>query len=602
VTLTDQGVEAADRIAEAFQARAGQPGLAYGIVSGGRLAHARGLGERSAGGAAPDADTVFRIASMTKSFTAAAVLVLRDEGKLALDDEAAAYLPELAGVRYGAGGARPTIRNLLTMTAGLPTDDPWGDRQQGLPLDDFARLLRGGVSFAWPPGVRFEYSNLGYAVLGAVISAVSGAGYPDFVRDRLLRPLGMAGTGYHVTDFDPRRLALGYRRGEAGWAELEPDPCGAFAPMGGVFSSVADLAIWVAGFAAAFGATAYGADGASTAGGVPHPLSAASLREMQLPQVAMAQWPPEALPGSPAGSGAGSYGFGLMIAEDPSWGRIVNHSGGYPGFGSHMRWHAASGLGVAVLANSTYAGASTLGARLLDAVLRHSVPAGHGPAATFGERAATALTSLAPEGPWQQTLAARERVTGLLQHWDDAVAGRLFASNVVQDEPYQQRRRKAELLRDRIGEFRDDPRPPESDSPAHCRWWLRGERGVVQVEILLTPQHAPLVQALRLAVPPAPGSLLAERVEALVALLNDGTPAWPDSLPTSGWLDTGLVVRRFRMAAGWAGHCGLGLFRAGDGERSATVELDGEHAKLTLAVVVDPATKELHQAEIHLVP
>jgi hypothetical protein len=291
-----------------------------------------------------------------------------------------------------------------------------------------------------------------------------------------------------------------------------------------------------------------------------------------------------------------------MIAEDPSWGRIVCHGGGYPGFGSHMRWHAASGLGVMVLANSTYAGASTLGAWLLDAVLRNSVPAGAGPAATFGERAAAALPSLAPQGPWPQTVAARDTVTGLLQHWDDAVADRLFAGNVVQDEPYPHRRRKAELLRERIGEFRRDPRPPESDSPAHCRWWLRGERGVVQVEILLTPQAPPLVQALRLAVPPAPGSLLAGRVEALVALLNEGTPGWPGSLPTSAWLDTGLAVRRLRMAAGWAGRCVPGLFRAGDGERSATVELDGEHAKLTLAVAVDPATKQLHQADIHLVP
>jgi hypothetical protein len=110
-----------------------------------------------------------------------------------------------------------------------------------------------------------------------------------------------------------------------------------------------------------------------------------------------------------------------------------------------------------------------------------------------------------------------------------------------------------------------------------------------------------LVQALRLAVPPAPDSLLAGRIDALVALLNDGTPGWPESLPASAWLDTGLAVRRFWMAAGWAGRCAPGLFRAGDGERSATVELDGEHAKLTLAVTVDPATKELQQADIQLV-
>ena len=86
------------------------------------------------GGPAPDERTVFRIASMSKSFTASAVLLLRDAGALRLDDPAAAYVPELAGWVNGAADAGPlTIRHLLTMTAGLPTDDPWGDRQQGLP-------------------------------------------------------------------------------------------------------------------------------------------------------------------------------------------------------------------------------------------------------------------------------------------------------------------------------------------------------------------------------------------------------------------------------------------------------------------------------------
>jgi CubicO group peptidase (beta-lactamase class C family) len=585
-------VAAADRIAEAFQARGGQPGLAYGLIADGRLAHGRGLGERTVGGAVPDAGTVFRIASMTKSFTAAALLVLRDEGKLALDDQAADYLPDLAGVRPAPGGARPAIRNLLTMTAGLPTDDPWGDRQQGLPLADFAALLRDGVSFAWAPGIQFEYSNLGYAILGAVITAVSGVPYPDFVRDRLLVPLGMSGTGYHAADFDAERLARGYRRGEAGWTELEMAPCGAFAPMGGVFSCVADLARWVSWLAAAHSLAGHAGDDGS-------PLAAASRREMQLPQVAMPPSALTALPGGPAGSGAGSYGFGLMIDEDAAWGRIAGHSGGYPGFGSHMRWHPATGLGVAVLGNSTYAGATTLSARLLDAVLRHSGPAG----AAHGNGSGSWLPSLAPAGPWPQAQAAREAVTALLRDWDDAEADRLFSANVAQDEPYPQRRHKAELARERLGDLRDHPtRAPQFDSPAHCRWWLAGERGAVQAEILLTPHASPLVQALRLAVPPLPDSPLGQALRTLVALLNDGTPGWPDSLEASPWLDTALAVRRFRMAAGWAGRCEPGLYRAGDGEGSATLELDGEHARLTLSVGLDPATGTLHQAEVQLAP
>ncbi len=251
LTPGDAGQLAA--IAESYLLRGGQPGLVYGIVAGGSLVHARGLGERRLGGPPPDTDTVFRIASMTKSFTAAAVLALRDDGALALEDLAADFVPELREISPAtADSPGISIRHLLTMTAGFPTDDPWGDRQQGLPSGEFARFLAGGVRFAWAPGTRFEYANLGYAILGRVIAAASGAGYPDFVRSRLLRPLGMTVTGFEAAEFSEAQLAGGYRRGPGGWEELVPDPAGAFAPMGGIFSTVSDLSRWLGGFAAAF--------------------------------------------------------------------------------------------------------------------------------------------------------------------------------------------------------------------------------------------------------------------------------------------------------------------------------------------------------------
>ena len=166
------------------------PGMAYGVVIAGDLVHARGLGTLHHGeDRVPDADSVFRIASMTKSFTASAVLLLRDEGALRLDEPVGTYVPELAGFR-GATADSPliTVRHLLTMSGGLPTDDPWGDRLQGLPLDAFAELLGGGFTFAWPPGTAFEYSNLGYGILGRVLTNVSGQEYRDLIRDRLLDP------------------------------------------------------------------------------------------------------------------------------------------------------------------------------------------------------------------------------------------------------------------------------------------------------------------------------------------------------------------------------------------------------------------------------
>ena len=579
---------AVDALADAFQRRGGQPALVYGIVAGGRLAHARGLGHRWLGGPAPDAGTVFRIASMTKSFTAAAVLLLRDEDALALDDRAEIYVPELRSLAPASPDApRISVRHLLTMTAGFPTDDPWGDRQQGLPLAEFSALLSGGLSFAWAPGTRFEYSNLGYALLGRVITAASGMAYPDFVRNRLLRPLHLSQTGFDASEFDLARLAHGYRHGEGGWEELVPDACGAFAPMGGIFSCVADLARWVSGFAAAF------PPGDADSGGA-HPLPRAARREMQLPRVALGPPALARFPGDPSGTGPASYGFGLFVEESPAWGRIVGHSGGYPGFGSHMRWHVATGTGVIVLANSTYAGASSLAVRLLEAVLPQVPAAGPLTAPPVSGPAP------APGGPWPQTAQARRKVDRLLRAWDDAAADRLFSENVAQDEPYPERRHKAELIGQRIGDFREDPdRRAEFDSPAHCRWWLRGERGTVQAEIRLTPERPPRVQALTLAVPPAPDSPLAQMLASLVSLLNDGAPGWPSTLPVSPAVDTGLLLRQLRMAGAWAGRCRPGAVRAGNGETAVTVELDGEHARLVLAVVTGP-DGQLNQADILL--
>jgi CubicO group peptidase (beta-lactamase class C family) len=589
-----------DELAAGYQQRGGQPGLAYGIVLDGELVHAAGLGERHVGGPPPDAGTVFRIASMSKSFTASAVLALRDDGVLKLDDPAEEYVPEMRGwPGVTPDSARISIRHLLTMTAGFPTDDPWGDRQQGLPLEDFARFLARGVSFNWAPGTRFEYSNLGYAILGRVITAVTGHSYPDYIRRRLLHPLGMTRTGFEAEEFEAlgpseggtSGLARGYRRatgdGKAGggWSEVAFDAAGAFAPMGGVFSCVRDLARWVAGFAAAF------PPGGPEAAGA-HPVRPATRREMQLPQVLTGWDKPTAFPGDTAPA-LSAYGFGLFVEDHPGFGRIASHSGGYPGFGSNMRWHPASGTGVIALGNSTYAAMMTLATRLLDAVL----PQRDRPATGYG----VALAPAAPggAGPWPETLAAREAVSGLLRSWDDARAARLFTPNVAQDAPFDERRQVIAVIRDRIGDFRDDEvRRPEFDTPAHCRWWLAGERAVVQAQIQLNPERPPRVQSLTLAVPPTAGSALGQTLDTLLAWLNGTDRDWPAAIPVAAPVDAGLLARRLRMAAVWAGPCRLGAYRAGDGAASVAVELPGEHATLTLILVVDPASGTLRQADI----
>jgi CubicO group peptidase (beta-lactamase class C family) len=582
---------AADEIVARFHERGGQPAISYGIVQGGRLVHAAGFGARSLGGPAPDERTVFRIASMSKSFTASAVMLLRDHGALRLDDQVAVYVPDLEGWANGAVDAGPlTIRHLLTMTAGFPTDDPWGDRQQGLPLDEFQALLAGGVTFNWAPGTRFEYSNLGYAILGLVVAAAAGMPYDQYVRTRLLAPLGMTKTGFEAGEFSPDELALGYRHGSGGWQELPFDPYGAFAPMGGVFSTVADLATWSAGFAAA-----YPPDDTATADGPPpdpHPLSRASRRHMQLPQAVTGWRAPDRIPGGPPAPPS-YYGFGLFVDEDPAVGRIVSHSGGYPGFGSNMRWHPATGTAVIALGNGTYSPMYALAELVLKALLTRI------PAAQVA--LAPAVRGARGGAPWPETLAAADAASALVGHWDDARADALFTENVALDRPYPERQADLALLRERIGAFSvDESRPAESDTPAHRRWWLAGEHAVVAAAIQLNPQRPPRVQSLSVAIPPAPGSVLARALAAVAGWLNDGAADWRSVLPFAPEADGGLIARRLRMAAAWAGPVTPGAYQAGDGSSSATLALVGEHATVTLSLLVNPSTGEIRQADVAL--
>ena len=182
-----------DRTMENYRLDAHIPGMVWGIVQDGRLVHVKGAGVQDIETKRPvTADTLFRIASMTKAFTALSILQLRDDGKLALDAPVETYVPELRGWKYPTDDSpKIRVRELLTHTAGFVTDDPWGDRQTPLPEDDFTRLLRDGVPFTRPPAMAMEYSNLGYALLGRIIANVAGQPYKDVVQRLLLAPLGM---------------------------------------------------------------------------------------------------------------------------------------------------------------------------------------------------------------------------------------------------------------------------------------------------------------------------------------------------------------------------------------------------------------------------
>ena len=558
------------------------PGLIYGIVLDGELVHSRGLGSLRVGeDVTPTTSSIFRIASMTKSFTASTVLLLRDEGRLGLDDEVAHHVPELASVQLPTSDSPPiTIRHLLTMTAGFPTDDPWGDRQQGLDLGEFSELLRGGLSFAWAPGTRFEYSNLGYGILGRLITNVAGHEYREVVRERFLQPLGMTSSGYLEEEFEPERLARGYVWRDGVFLEEPMDPYGALASMGGMFTTVDDLTRWVAGFQDAWPPRD------DPEGG--HPLSRASRREMQQPMV------PADLRLSAAAADAMPdveslhYGFGLFQIDDVRFGRVVGHAGGYPGFGSHMRWHPASGLGVIALANGRYTPTTLLAKELLGVLLEAEVAP---PRRTR---------------PNAATRAAREAVDALIRAWDDASAAELFAMNVELDEPLASRKAVLDRIRERHGRLTlDGDAPGQSATGFHQVWWLNGERGGrVRAEILLTPEAQPRVQTFAITSIPEPPHAVRHAAHELVKSINAGAGSgeilWPADLAVGPDLDLAAALRQLRAAEARYGPVALGPLTDSDGERKATYRLHGARGHLELTLTHDPDARCV--AAVSLVP
>ena len=342
---------ATDRIFADFCLDAHIPGLVYGVVIDGRLVHVGAFGVQDLDSRRPvNADTLFRIASMTKAFTALTLLKLRDDGRLRLDANAEEYVPEMRDWKYPTEDSpRIRVRDLLSHAGGLVTDDPWGDRQTPLPEADFSRLLREGVPFTRAPGTAYEYSNLGYALLGRIITNVSQHPYAETITQTLLVPLGMTSSGF-VADTAPKeRRALGYRWEDDAW---RPEPLlgpGAFGAMGGLQTSANDYTKWVS-----FLLSAWPARDGKDAG----PVRRSTVRELaegvNMPRLRDRF----ARTGSPTCKQAIAYGRGMIVAMDCDLGVTLSHGGGYPGYGSHVLLMPDRGAAIFAFANRTYAGPS----------------------------------------------------------------------------------------------------------------------------------------------------------------------------------------------------------------------------------------------------
>ncbi|MCG6927790.1 MAG: beta-lactamase family protein [Acidobacteria bacterium] len=549
-----------DRIFRAWADTAKAPGVTWGIVIDGQLAHTGAVGIRDL--ATEDAvtvDSVFRIASMTKSFTAMAVLKLRDEGRLALDDPVERYIPELARIPYPTRDApRITIRHLLTHSAGFPEDNPWGDRHLDASPDELAAWLREGIPFSRAPGVAFEYSNYGFALLGRVVAAASDQPYRDYVDEAVLRPLGMSASTWEATSVPPDHLARGYRREDDEWIEEIPLAHGTFGAMGGLYSSVPDLARYTSFLLSAWPPR----DDPETG-----PIRRASAREMQQAQrlsVAAASRPSVE---APLRLVAGGYGFGLGERRDCRFERRVSHSGGLPGYGSNMTWLPEHGVALVCLANVTYAGCGRAVSDALEALAETG-----------------ALKPRVPQ-PAPALEQAREDVSRLVADWDDSLADRILADNVFLDRPREVRRKEIEELHARHGECRDTG-SIEARNPLRGGWRMACDRGHLRVDVTLAPTSPPRVQSLSVRGALPLGEPLSTLAAHLAALTKEAT-AQDLGLPLGPGLDTATLRARVQAAASRWGGCRLDEVLEGDGTTHARLRLVCAQGDLEAALRLD---------------
>lgn len=268
--------------------------------------------------------TKFRLGSLTKQFTAAAILLLAEQGRLSLEDPVSRHWPEAP-----AAWKAITIEHLLRHTSGIPnlTDDPQYMQEwkyhPSPPAKSLGHVRDRPLDFA--PGSRMSYSNSGYILLGLVIENVSGQSYAQFVRAKIFEPLGMRDSGYDTNDAVLPQRAAGYSAGPDGIRNAQyvdmTIPHGA----GALYSTSADLLRWTQGL--------YGG----------RLLSAASLARMITP-------------------GLSNYGYGVMVNDAGR--RSITHSGGIEGFNTQLTYYPDSRITVAVLANLNGNAAGQLAAQL----------------------------------------------------------------------------------------------------------------------------------------------------------------------------------------------------------------------------------------------
>jgi CubicO group peptidase (beta-lactamase class C family) len=310
-------------------------GAAVGVVRGDDLAWSAGFGFAEAGVLQlPQVTTLYRVASITKTFTGTAIMQLCQAGRLHLDDPAVAHLPELRRAASPFGPVETvTIRRMLSHESGLASDPPGTDwavpAYQGMVERTLGRAADIGTKV--PPNAQHKYSNLAYQLLGEIVARASQTPYPQYVKEAILDPLAMSATGFEpLPPMLAARRATGYsRRPFCDELELAPDAGPEWAE-GGLWSSVQDLARWLS-----FQVGAY-----REAPRASPVLGAAQLRVMHKPRYL----------GDDAWTLAWGISWYAQRREQVVW---IQHSGDMDGFSASVCFDPQEQLGAIVLLNGT---------------------------------------------------------------------------------------------------------------------------------------------------------------------------------------------------------------------------------------------------------
>lgn len=358
--LPQENTAAIDRIFAPL-ATEKSPGVAGLVRKGGRTIFERGYGARELRTLANiDAQTDFRLASCSKQFTAASIMLLVHDGKLRYEDKLTDVFPE-----FPAYGKSITIRNLLNHTSGLPDYEDlmaaeekrkgaaiWSEARQ-IQDPEVLQLLEKEAAGKFAPGTRWSYSNSGYVVLGLVVARISGKPFAQFLRERIFAPLGMRETlAYEKGRREVPQRAYGHAREGHGWKETDQSSTSATLGDGGIYSSLDDLAKWDEALA-------------------QHTLLSEAemlpaLTPVKLGDGSEPQWPAHS--DRPEGTPV-AYGFGWFL--DPYRGQQRTwHYGDTVGFHSYIVRFAKDRLTIIVLSNRTDLDPEGLALKVADFVLR----------------------------------------------------------------------------------------------------------------------------------------------------------------------------------------------------------------------------------------